>query len=199
MAASPETGTCSSCRSTVRFVADGRGGTTCPVCGAPRKASEEVSDAGPRSRTGRRVVDVDSGGSHPRKGAPTRTPPRASAAGRRDSGPSRPVTGALDGTGAGRVGLSSEPHGARVPAVTGAATGASRWHELTDGVQARDGRPWRESSRYEPGDILLHTRHGMGVVERVGEDGALDVLFRAGYQRLTSTARAHTADSVPSP
>ena len=202
MPASPESGTCPSCRSTVRFVSDGRSGNACPVCGAVQRLADEAAELLTRPRAARRVVDVDSGGAHGRKSsAASRTPPRTSPTIRRDGG-ARSVTGALDGTGGGgRVTPAgpSDASGTRAadPGPRGAMS--ARWQALTDGLRARDGRPWRESSSYEPGEILLHTRHGMGVIERVGDDGSLDVLFRSGYQRLPAAARACAPEPSPSP
>jgi hypothetical protein len=177
-----------------------------------------------RARPGRRVIDVDS---NPRKGSfdRSRTPQRT-AGGRRDTGP-RSVTGALDGSpprGSGstlasiptHAGTGTAPAGAPGSSgtrfgdgrVSGSTRGAreddgglqtllARWRTLTDGVTSRDGRPWREHGRYAAGDIILHTRHGMGVVERVGDDGTVDVLFRGGYQRLATSVRSAESPATP--
>lgn len=74
---------------------------------------------------------------------------------------------------------------------------SARWRALTEGVTSRDGRPWREHGRYEAGEVVLHTRHGMGIVERVGDDGSVDVLFRGGYQRLATAVRSAESPATP--
>jgi hypothetical protein len=196
MAATSETGTCPSCRSTVRFVTDGRGGSACPVCGAARRLSEDAPDTGPRPRVARRVVDVDSGGSSTsRKGSTgSRPPTKMPVSTRREAPGARSVTGALDGTAGGRVGSPATAELASARSLDARSSLTMRWQALTDGLQSRDGRPWRELATYEAGDIILHTRYGMGVVERVVDDGTLDVLFRAGYQRLPA---AHSRATAP--
>ncbi len=62
-----------------------------------------------------------------------------------------------------------------------------RWEEATQGVDSRHGRPHRSEERYDVGEIILHKRWGMGVVEAREEDGTLVVLFRTGVRRMPSS------------
>lgn len=61
-----------------------------------------------------------------------------------------------------------------------------RWEAMTAGVLSRHGRPHRSHESYREGEIVLHTSQGMGVVEQVGSDGTLTVLFMRGYHDLPS-------------
>lgn len=61
-----------------------------------------------------------------------------------------------------------------------------RWTALTEGLWARHGRPHRSHESYRVGEVVLHTVHGMGIVEKVAKDGELTVLFMRGYQQLPS-------------
>jgi len=58
----------------------------------------------------------------------------------------------------------------------------ARWVELTGALSSRDGKPYYADRTYKEGDVLLHKRHGMGVVESVVHEEAVMVLFRDGQQ-----------------
>lgn len=58
----------------------------------------------------------------------------------------------------------------------------ARWTELTSKLSSRDGKPYYADRTYAEGDVILHKRHGMGVVESVVHEEAMMVLFRAGQQ-----------------
>ncbi len=61
-----------------------------------------------------------------------------------------------------------------------------RWDTLTAGLLSRHGRPHRVHETYRVGEVILHNVYGMGVIEQIGPDGELTVLFRRGIQRLPS-------------
>ena len=54
----------------------------------------------------------------------------------------------------------------------------TRWQELTAKLSSRDGKPYNVTRTYQPGDVVLHKGHGLGVVESVVNEGACMVLFR---------------------
>ena len=58
----------------------------------------------------------------------------------------------------------------------------ARWVELTGKLSSRHGKPYYPDRSYAVGDVLLHKRHGMGVVESVVHEEAVMVLFRDGEQ-----------------
>jgi hypothetical protein len=182
---SADIGTCISCGATTRFIADASGTPVCAICGARQRAADI-----PRPRTGRRVVDVDSTGGHPKKTPVerTRAQSKAVAAVKRELGRDRPAAGAIDGSTSARSARPAPPPAPASPDRAKAAELKTRWRAVTDGVPSRAGRPHRETDCYREGEILLHTRFGMGLVEAVDEDGTLTVLFRAGYETLPSTA-----------
>lgn len=67
-----------------------------------------------------------------------------------------------------------------------------RWEEATREADSRFARPHREEERYDPAELILDKRWGMGVVEAREEDGTLVVLFRGGVRRMPS-AVSHDA------
>jgi len=58
----------------------------------------------------------------------------------------------------------------------------ARWRELTEDLGPRDGRPYYSDRTYGIGDVMLHKRHGMGIVEQIIHEQACMVLFRTGGQ-----------------
>ena len=58
----------------------------------------------------------------------------------------------------------------------------ARWRERTRDLGPRDGSPYYADRVYAEGDVLLHKRHGMGIVESIVHDNACMVLFRTGLQ-----------------
>ena len=61
----------------------------------------------------------------------------------------------------------------------------SRWDELTDQIDSRSARPYDRLRRYEPGQFVLHKKHGIGHVESAIEDEMeMVVLFREGMVTL---------------
>lgn len=169
---------------------------TCKTCGTSqryrppadaksRPASRRVVDVGfgtseaprPRARSQRRVLSstgreiVDD--APLRSGPPPTLPPPSAPA---------PAARVANGNGAG--------NGASSPAKHGSALKnqdlVRRWEALTEGVLSRHGRPHRSHESYREGEIVLHTAHGMGIVEQVAADGTLTVLFKRGYQTLAS-------------
>jgi len=178
---------CSQCKdnqdaAVVAVVGDEIVTVTCKTCGTSQRYRPPVEA---RSRpASRRVVDVGSGGNdNPRPRG--RTPRRVlSSTGREivDEAPPRPPP--------------PMPAPTPAPALVARPTGvgnnisdedlAKRWKVLTEGVQSRQGRPHRSHEAYHEGEIVLHTAYGMGLVEQVGADGTLTVLFRRGYQNLPS-------------
>jgi hypothetical protein len=62
--------------------------------------------------------------------------------------------------------------------VSGTPTATDRWRVLTANLGWRDGKPYKASSLYKAGDVVLHKAHGLGVVQQVVHDNACLVLFR---------------------
>jgi len=58
----------------------------------------------------------------------------------------------------------------------------ARWRELTADLGPRDGSPYYADRTYAEGDVMLHKRHGMGIVQSIVHENACMVLFRAGQQ-----------------
>ena len=147
----------------------------CKACGTSQGYQEPVRSRG----GGRRMVEVgaDDGGSKPRPRRDFRT---RSTTGRdgSDSG-TRPAP--IPPPPVESVAPRPSPAAARA-----AAALVERWRALTEGVMARDGRPHRARESYEPGEIILNSTWGMGIVEEVAADGTLKVLFRRGYEELPS-------------
>ncbi len=71
------------------------------------------------------------------------------------------------------------------------AAAKSRWSELTGKLSSRDGKPYYPDRTYAQGDVMLHKRFGMGVVETVVHEEAVMVLFRDG-QQVIEMAQAAT-------
>lgn len=152
----------------------------CKTCGTSQTFRSPVE----RARVGRRVVDVS--GSDPSPRPRTRGPRRVlSSTGREISDNPRIA--------------SASPPPMPPPAAPTADTPRApfrptakdddlrlRWDALTADRTSRHGRPHRASDRYREGEIILHSVHGMGVVEAIGADGTLRVLFRRGYETLPS-------------
>ena len=55
-----------------------------------------------------------------------------------------------------------------------------RWRKLTANLGPRDGSTYAPGRAYATGDVMLHKRHGMGIVESVLHENACMVLFREG-------------------
>lgn len=151
--------------STVAAVIDGNVMTVvCTNCNE-RQRYKDAKPKGSRQRV--RVVDVPSVGARRRvrKETPARPIPISS--------PDR----ALD-----------RQHGQRKKPLTDKIEDpqANRWRRATDGVHSRFARPHRVTDTYVVDELILHKIHGMGVVEKVGSDGTLAVLFRARIVLLGS-------------
>ncbi len=54
----------------------------------------------------------------------------------------------------------------------------ARWRQLTAKLGPRDGKVYASEKSYTIGEVLLHKRHGMGIVEEILHDTAMMVLFR---------------------
>ena len=54
----------------------------------------------------------------------------------------------------------------------------SLWRAATAKLGPRDGKVYASERIYGVGDVLLHKRHGMGIVENVVHEQAIMVLFR---------------------
>jgi len=52
------------------------------------------------------------------------------------------------------------------------------WRKLTASLGPRDGSPYVPERTYAAGDVMLHKRHGMGIVESIVHENACMVLFR---------------------
>jgi len=153
---------------------------TCKTCGTQQRFRPPM-DAKSRP-TARRVVDVSGNDSPKPRGRSQRRV--LSSTGREiiDDAPPRPVP------------PPPGPAPAPPPPVA-RPTGmvhmknqdlVKRWDALTAGVTSRHGRPHRSHESYRDGEIILHTVHGMGIIEQVASDGTLTVLFKRGYQNLAS-------------
>lgn len=77
---------------------------------------------------------------------------------------------------------SSVSKGASAAATNNAPDDTARWRELTKDLGFRDGKPYSITKTYKIGDVMLHKRNGMGIVEAVLHEQACLVLFRAGQQ-----------------
>ncbi len=53
------------------------------------------------------------------------------------------------------------------------------WRKLTASLGPRDGSPYLAERTYAAGDVMLHKRHGMGIVESIVNENACMVVFRA--------------------
>lgn len=62
------------------------------------------------------------------------------------------------------------------------------WREKTANLGPRDGKVYYADRTYGIGDVLLHKRYGMGIVESVVHDTAIMVLFRDGQQVIEMAA-----------
>lgn len=75
-----------------------------------------------------------------------------------------------------------EPEPQATDAFNGAAADESRdrWRTITRDLGPRDGKPYYADRPYTEGDVVLHKRHGMGIVETILHENACMVLFRDG-------------------
>lgn len=159
---------------------------TCKTCGTSQRYRPPAEAKKPASR---RVVDV-SGSDSPKPRA--RSQRRVlSSTGREivDDAPPRPFVPPPP-----PAAVASAPRPVAGVAARSADL-AKRWETLTAHAQSRHGRPHRSHESYGEGEIVLHTVHGMGVVEQVAADGTLTVLFKRGYQSLPSRPK----DAEPAP
>jgi hypothetical protein len=155
---------------------------TCKTCGTSQRYRPPV-DAKSRPAA-RRVVDVGGGGDSPKPRA--RSQRRVlSSTGREiiDEAPPRPMPPPMPPPVVASATETRQRNGA---AGLKNADLLRRWEAMTSGVLSRHGRPHRAHEIYREGEIVLHTVHGMGVVEQVAADGSLTVLFKRGYQTLAS-------------
>lgn len=61
----------------------------------------------------------------------------------------------------------------------------ARWKELTDPVDSRSARPYDRLRVYQPGQFVLHKKHGIGHVESADPDEMeMIVLFKEGLVPL---------------
>lgn len=77
------------------------------------------------------------------------------------------------------------PPPAPVPEIT------AQWRERTANLGPRDGKVYYSDRTYDIGDVLLHKRFGMGIVESVIHEHAIMVLFRDGQQVIEMATAAH--------
>jgi hypothetical protein len=54
----------------------------------------------------------------------------------------------------------------------------ARWRAATEDSDPRFSRMYREADTYEEGDNIIHSQHGLGVVQQVLHENAALVLFR---------------------
>lgn len=164
---------------------------TCKTCGTSQRYRPPID---PKNRpASRRVVDVGSGSDSPRPRA--RTQRRViSSTGREivDDTPPRPPLPPLQPITAGPPATAARPNGMSHMKDDDLF---KRWQALTTGVLSRHGRPHRAHESYRPGEVVLHTVHGMGIVEEIAADGTLTVLFKRGYHSLPSRPK----DAEPAP
>lgn len=149
----------------------------CKTCATTQTYRSAVE----RPKVGRRVVDMAGVDPSPRP---------------RSKGPRRVLssTGRNDSEGARRGPMPTPPPvpaGVEAPRAPARVTAKDedlrrRWDALTEGRTSRHGRPHRATDSYRDGQIILHSAHGMGVIEGIAADGTLRVLFRRGYEALPS-------------
>ncbi len=68
------------------------------------------------------------------------------------------------------------------------------WDDLTDKVDSRRARVYDPTRTYEVEEALLHKQYGMGIIERVDQDGEMNVLFRDGFRALPSQQEPEEPD-----
>lgn len=73
-----------------------------------------------------------------------------------------------------------------------------RWREATAELTSRDGSPYFAHRTYAEGDVLLHKRFGVGVVEEVASDDEVRVLFRDGVELLEMNSERDVRRAAPS-
>jgi hypothetical protein len=154
------TATCQTCKNTDRFrpevaAEDPRESAWKKLARLQARKSRTPSRVPEVIQRGRRSAPAGAKADSPQAGGAAPGPPPTPTA-----GPEAAFAGAVDG---------SIPSGAR-----------ERWREVTGRLKARHGKPYYPYQSYASGDVLLHKRHGMGVVEQVLHDRACTVLFREG-------------------
>lgn len=172
---------------------------TCKTCGTSQRFRPPMDKAERARALGRRVVDVSSAGSEQAR-------PRGRATTRRVLSPTgREI---IDDPMPRRVSPTTPqpmpmpaPAAPPVPRPAGLSSMSNddlfrRWDALTANLMSRHGRPHRASESYRTGEIILHSAHGMGIVEQVGPDGTLTALFKRGYQQLPSTPKRESPTPV---
>lgn len=66
----------------------------------------------------------------------------------------------------------------------------AQWRARTAHLGPRDGKVYLSDRTYQVGDVLLHKRHGMGIVESVVHSNAIMVLFRDTRQVIEMAVAA---------
>lgn len=166
---------------------------TCKTCGTSQRY-RPPSEAKNRP-AGRRVVDV--GGSDSPKPRARSQRRVLSSTGREiiDDAPPRPYAPPSPPPPPAAPAPAARPAVGAVGPSTKSADLVKRWEAMTANLLSRHGRPHRSHESYRQGEVVLHTVHGMGIVEQVAADGSLTVLFKRGYQSLPSRPK----DAEPAP
>jgi len=185
---------CSQCKENcdveiVAVVGDEIVTVACKTCGTSQR-HRPAMDRAERARVqGRRVVDVAGSEPTPRPRGRPSSRRVLSSTGREiidDLPPRRPAPTPPSVTPAPAPAPVSAP--ANMVGVKSEDL-LRRWDMLTTGVMSRHGRPHRENESYREGEVILHSVHGMGIVEQIGDDGLVTALFRRGYQALPSVRK----------
>ena len=191
-------GYCSHCRqNTYQTVAAAEGeqvlSVTCRTCRNTDKHRPEVSGDQKREAAWKKLVTTQK-----RKPSLPRRTPVVVQRGRRvrgeDEGDEESATSAVVVRSGGRqstevVARATAATKAKVLSDSAVRVGERsearrRWQELTSEFSARDGAPYRPFNNYVEGDVVLHKRHGMGVVQTILHEQACMALFREGEQVL---------------
>lgn len=53
-----------------------------------------------------------------------------------------------------------------------------RWRKVTEGIDSRQATKYDRHKGYKEGAVIIHTEHGLGVVQKVLHENAILVLFR---------------------
>jgi hypothetical protein len=162
----------------------------CKTCGTSQTYRSPVE----RARMGRRVVHVS--GSEPSPRPRSRGPRRVlSSTGREIADSPRMPSAPPPAPPMTPPPPPSTPETLRAAAkmAANAQDLRQRWDALTADRTSRHGRPHRVSDRYRAGEIVLHSAHGMGIIEAIAADGTLRVLFRGGYESLPSQSHVEVA------
>jgi len=174
---------------------------TCKTCGTSQRFRPPMDKAERARAMGRRVVDVGSAGSS------SDARPRGRATTRRVLSPTGreivddPMPRRVSPTTPQPPAMPMPAPAAPVPRPAGMAGMSNddlfrRWDALTHNLMSRHGRPHRGNESYKPGEVILHSAHGMGIVEQIAADGTLTALFKRGYQQLPSTPKREAAPVV---